>query len=104
MSETMTTMSAATLTSRSSRKSRNESFPVLHGDQFLLRRIGVEPRRERCPSCDSIIYSHRHKRCGVCEQVLPATFLFSYTEVQRVDRLLRPERQQHRAWLNRSSD
>jgi len=103
MSETMTDMSAATLTSRRSKNSRNESYSAFHGDQFLLRRIGVEPLNERCPSCDSIIYSRRHSRCGVCEQVLPTSLLFSSAEAHRVDRLLKTERQQHRAWLNRSN-
>src|SRR2546422_9919965 len=102
MSESMAIMSAATLTSGLRDTGRNESFPVFHGDQFLLRRIGVEPRHERCPSCDSIIYSRRHSRCGVCEQVLPASFLFSCAEAQRVDRLLKTERQRHRAWLMRT--
>jgi len=97
-------MSAATLTSRWSRNSRDESYSAFHGDQFLLRRIGVEPRHEPCPSCDSIIYSRRHNRCGVCEQVLPARFLFSCAEAQRVDDLLRAERQRHRAWLMRSNE
>src|SRR2546427_6646773 len=71
MAENMTTMSASTLRSRLSQSTQNASFSFLPGDQFLLRRIGVKPRDERCPSCNSIIYSRRHDRCGVCERMLP---------------------------------
>src|SRR2546427_10324988 len=93
------TMSASKLTSRLSRISRNKSLPAFLGDQFLLRRIGVEPRRERCPSCNSIIYSRRHNRCGVCEGILPEGFLFSSAELEKVDALLKTERERHRTWL-----
>jgi len=97
-------MSASTLKSQSSLISRNESFPVFLGDQFLLRRIGVKPRGERCPSCDSIIYSRRLNRCGVCERVLPESFRFTSTEMERVDALLKTERDRHRAWLMKVED
>jgi|SRR5437667_8515806 len=94
-------MSASKLTSRLSRISRNKSLPVFLGDQFLLRRIGVEPRNERCPSCNSIIYSRRHDRCGVCEQGLPERLLFTSTEMEKVDAVLKTERERHRAWMLR---
>jgi hypothetical protein len=97
-------MSASKLTSRLSRNGRNKSLPVFLGDQFLLRRIGVGARSERCPSCNSIIYSRRHDRCGVCERVMPESFLFTSTEVEKVDALLKTERERHRAWLMRVAD
>ena len=94
-------MSASKLTSRLSRIVSNKSLPVFLGDQFLLRRIGVGQRSERCPSCNSIIYSRRNSRCGVCERILPESFLFNTTEVEKVDALLKTERERHRAWLMR---
>lgn len=97
-------MSATKLTFGRGEDSGIQFLPISHGDQFLLRRLGVEPREQRCPHCNSLIYTRRHRRCGVCEQVLPADFLLSGVEAQRVDILLRTERQRHRAWLNRSSN
>jgi hypothetical protein len=94
-------MTASTLTSRLSQNAKNDSFSFFPGDQFLLRRIGVGPRSERCPSCNSIIYSRRNSRCGVCERVLPTNFLSTSAEAEKVDMLLRTERQRHRAWLTR---
>jgi hypothetical protein len=90
-------MSAVALKSLSR---RIESLP----GQSLLHRIGMEPRHDRCPCCNSIIYSRRHSRCGVCENPLPASLLFSGAEAAKVDRLLQTERQQHRAWLDRVND
>src|SRR6266700_2399195 len=101
MAEIAIIMSASTLRSRLSRSPQNASFSFLPGDQFLLRRIGVEPRSERRPSCDSIIYSRRHDRCGVCERMLPQSLRFTSTEVDKVDALLKTERERHRAWLIR---
>lgn len=95
-------MSATKLTFGRSEDSRSEFLPISHGDQFLLRRIGVEPREQRCPYCNSLIYARRHSQCGVCEQVLPPSFLFNNDETQKVERLLRTERQRHKAWLIRN--
>jgi hypothetical protein len=101
MPENMTIMSASKLASQLSQGSKDDSFSFFPGDQFLLRRLGVGPRSERCPSCNSIIYSRRHGRCGVCERTLPESFLFTSTEVEKVDSLLKTERERHRAWLMR---
>jgi len=100
----LTTMSTSTLTTRSDGSSRNESFSTFPGNQFLLRRIGVEPREQRCPHCNSLVYTRRHKQCGVCERVLPVRLLLSDVEAQRVDILLRTERQRHRAWLKKNGN
>ena len=97
-------MSATKLTLGRGEDNEIQVLPISHGDQFLLRRLGVEPREQRCPQCNSLVYTRRHRQCGVCEQVLPLSFLFSNHETQKVDRLLKIERQRHRAWLNRSSD
>ena len=78
---------------------RLPSIPVA-GD-FLSSRIGVLLREQHCPSCNSILYSRRQSRCGVCEQVLPQRLLFTSAEADKVDVLLRTERQRHKAWLTR---
>ena len=63
---------------------------------------GVNPRRERhCPHCDSIVYSRRHKVCGVCCQPLPVACTFTDEESNNVRSLLAEERERHRKWLNR---
>src|SRR2546427_12742374 len=94
-------MSGANLKIRWGQYSENGFFPVSLNAQFSLGRIGARPRAKRCPSCGSIIYSRRHNQCGVCEQALPARVLFNSLEAQRVDALLRTERQRHKNWLMR---
>jgi len=98
------TMSATKLTIERGEDSEIQFLPISHGDQYLLRRLGVEPREQRCPHCSSLVYTRRHRQCGVCEQVLPPSFLLSGVEAQRVDKLLRTERKRHRAWLMRDQD
>ena len=94
-------MNAATLTVRDSAQGGREMSPVSLGGDILSSRLGVRLRQQRCPSCDSIIYSRRHNRCGVCERELPVNFLFTSDEAEKVDVLLRTERERHRAWLTR---
>ena len=94
-------MSAANLKIQWGQYSENGFPPVSLDGQFSLRRIGVRPRTRRCPSCGSIIYSRRLSQCGVCEEVLPEKVMFNSVEAQRVDALLRTERQRHKAWLTR---
>jgi len=77
---------------------------ITSGGDFLSSRIGVVLREQHCPSCNSIIYSRRQSRCGVCEQVLPERLLFSSAEAEKVDVLLRTERQRHKAWVTRIED
>jgi len=93
-------MNAAILDVRR-RENRSQIPPVSLDSEFLSSRIGVRLREQRCPSCDSIVYSRRHNRCGVCEQALPASFLFTSDEVEKVDVLMRTERKRHKAWLMR---
>jgi hypothetical protein len=69
----------------------------------ILVRVGVEPSERRCPACNSLVYSRRHNRCGVCGRILPTSCLFTSDEAERVDALLRKERQRHRDWLRRAA-
>jgi hypothetical protein len=68
----------------------------------LVRHI-VQPRTLlRCPSCDSIRYTRRHRKCAVCEQALPEELLFTEAEAARIRTLLITEQQKHRDWLDRA--
>ena|SRR5947207_10171979 len=80
-----------------------QALPISHGGKISLASIGVGPRERHCPSCDSIVYSRRHKLCGVCGQVLPEDCLFTTAEAENVEMLLRTERQRHRAWLKKTT-
>jgi len=94
-------MSAATLTIRRGEQFGSATPPASFDRHFLSSRIGVRLREQRCPSCDSIVYSRRHSQCGVCERALPVSFLFTDDEAEKVEVLLKTERQRHRAWLTR---
>src|SRR5688572_14616622 len=77
--------------------------PASTGQSVPLVRVGVTPGERRCPSCNSLVYSRRHKRCGACGQTLPTSCLFSADEAERVDALLKLERERHRVWLKRAA-
>ena len=94
-------MSASTLDIRWSRQVKSEIPLVSHGSETLASRIGVHFHERRCPACNSIVYSRRHSRCGVCEQVLPESFRFTGEEAEKIDTLLRTERKRNRAWLTK---
>src|SRR5437016_10371409 len=85
--------SAATLSIRRTDCARYQALPVVLGGQNPYFSIGVKPRERHCPSCHSIVYSRRHKLCGVCGQVLPEDCRFTATEAESVEMLLRAERQ-----------
>jgi len=72
----------------------------LHDTIFFSRGVKVEAER-RCPNCNSVVYSRRHKLCGVCAEPLPATCLFSEEQAQSVQSLLAEERARHRHWIHR---
>jgi len=78
---------------------RTVSLPVFN--QRLLASITVEANEKRCPACESIVYTRRHKLCGVCSQVLPENCLFTRSEAQDVELLVKTERQCHRVWLKK---
>ena len=84
----------------------NFSVPVALGPTSpLVRQVSTRRAPAICPECKSIVYSRRHRLCGVCNQPLPEHLLFTGSEAQRVTRLLEQERQQHRHWLRqRGSD
>jgi hypothetical protein len=69
-----------------------------------LVRFIARPRPQlRCPTCRSIIYTRRHRLCGVCGEELPVSHLFSVPEAQRVKHTLVIEQQRHRTWLSRQA-
>jgi hypothetical protein len=80
--------------------SSTELAPV----QLPFARLGVPLREQRCPFCDAIIYSRRHKLCGVCSSVLPDECVFTPQQAESVESLLQEERQRHRAWMHRTLD
>ena len=96
-------MSAANLNIRWTDCDRNQSLPVVLGGQNPYFSLGVKRRERHCPSCDSIVYSRRHRLCGVCGQALPKDCLFTATEAENVEMLLRTERQRHRAWVKKTT-
>ena len=95
------TMSAAISDFRFGDLAKGQAIRVVSNKNNLFCRISVQAQERRCPTCDSIVYSRRHSRCGVCEQVLPTNCLFDPNESEKVDVLLRTERQRHKAWLMR---
>lgn len=78
-----------------------EEFEV-RGSSYFSRGVYLKGQR-CCPNCESIIYSRRHKLCGVCGKALPEDCLFSADEAHSVEALLNEERERHRKWLNRFS-
>jgi len=96
-------MSAATLSIRWTNCDRNQALPVVFGGQNSFISIGVKPCERHCPACDSIVYSRRHRLCGVCGHALPEDCLFTVTESESVELLLRTERHRHRAWLKKTT-
>ena len=72
----------------------------LHDAQVFARGVTAQPERH-CPHCGSLVYSRRHKLCGVCAEPLPVTCLFSMEQSQRVEVLLQEERAAHRHWLHK---
>src|SRR5437667_4550821 len=69
----------------------------------VLRTISLQQAELRCPKCDSIVYSRRHRLCGTCCQPLPEEYLFSPYEAQRIQRMLERERERYRAWIKKAS-
>jgi predicted nucleic acid-binding Zn ribbon protein len=101
---TVEIMSAATLNIRWADCDWNQTLPVVPGGQNPYSSMGLKPRVRLCPSCDSIIYSRRHRLCGVCGQVLPEDCRFTATEAETVEMLLKSERERHRAWLKKTTE
>src|SRR5262245_33215983 len=80
----------------------DRALPVSPG-QMATSSQRVRQGERNCPLCDSIVYSRRHRWCGVCGQVLPEDCRFTAREAQSVEMLLRTEQQRHRAWLKKAT-
>ena len=65
----------------------------------LVRQVGTARKPARCPECDAVVYSRRHRLCGVCNQPLPDHLLFNVMEAARIEQLLQRERLRHRQWM-----
>jgi hypothetical protein len=76
---------------------RSEGQPV----DPLFRRIAQPQAYGWCPECNSIIYTRRHRLCGVCGAELPGELLFTAVEASRVKELLKTEQHRHRVWMAR---
>lgn len=63
---------------------------------------GVRRREMNCPRCGSIVYTRRHKLCGLCGELLPPECLFSDRESEHVRATLERDQRRHRAWLRRA--
>lgn len=72
----------------------------LHDTTLFSRGVKSEAER-RCPHCNSVVYSRRHKLCGVCAEPLPDACLFSEAQAQNVRTLVDEERARHRVWLQK---
>ncbi len=100
---TVEIMSASILNVRRNDCDWNQAQPVVPGGQNQYFGARVKPRERYCPSCDSIVYSGRHRLCGVCGQALPEDCRFTVPEAESVEMLLRTERQRYRAWLKKTT-
>jgi hypothetical protein len=79
-----------------------ESFTTwVPEDGALADASGPITRAGHCPACGSIIYSRRHRLCGVCAHPLPSDALFSESESSRIQLVVAIERGRHRQWLVR---
>ncbi|MBM3840330.1 MAG: hypothetical protein FJ398_20680 [Verrucomicrobia bacterium] len=77
--------------------------PEARPELWAERRLTKEAADGDCPHCGSIVYSRRHKLCGLCGRDLPEEFLFSSAESQRLESLLRIEQARHRAWMRKGA-
>jgi transcription initiation factor TFIIIB Brf1 subunit/transcription initiation factor TFIIB len=50
----------------------------------------------KCPKCQSIIYSRRHKVCGQCGAKLPTELLLTEAQVRALDKQLAAEKKRAR--------
>ena len=96
-------MNAATLSIRWNDRAAEQALPISQRGKIPFAGLGVGPGERHCPACYSLVYSRRHRACGVCGQLLPAACLFTAIEAENVEILLRTERQRHRAWLKKTT-
>ena len=69
------------------------------GNPLQAWRRGSQPDQRFCPACDSIIYSRRQVRCGVCERELPVELRFNAEQSSLIAGVIASDKQRHRAWL-----
>jgi hypothetical protein len=67
------------------------------------QRLSATRLQARCPHCNSIIYSRRHKLCGVCNEHLPESCLFDDLQARNVEETMQEDRRKHRAWLKKAA-
>lgn len=91
-------MSAAKLKIEWEDRDGAASFPVQAERADALFPGGWDLRVRRCPSCQAVVYSRRHQYCGVCEEPLPVSCRFERAEAQRVEALMRHERERFLEW------
>ena len=48
-----------------------------------------------CPKCDSIIYSRRSGRCGVCGDLLPKDLLFTDEQRLKIETQIQEDEERH---------
>ena len=89
-------MSAAILNLRWDDLVNGQVPAVASKNPGLFCRIRVQAQAHRCPYCDSIVYSRRHSRCGVCAQVLPEECLFTVSEAEKVEREARKAKREEK--------
>jgi hypothetical protein len=59
--------------------------------------------QHHCPACGAIIYSRRHRLCGVCGRPLPTELIFSEAKAAWVQSLVEIGRERHRRWLAKTA-
>ncbi len=95
-------MSAVNLRIEWKQESRQADMPVtINQREDLFRRGGTRQGPTLCPSCRSIVYSKRHKLCGVCGRELPAACRFSADTALAIETMMRTEKERYRTWLRR---
>jgi predicted nucleic acid-binding Zn ribbon protein len=94
------TMTTSVMPGASAARISGRNAAELDRDPFS-RQFRATASSRLCPTCDSIIYSRRHKLCGVCGNELPQDRLFTQTEARAVENLLNGEKQRHRQWVSK---
>jgi hypothetical protein len=83
---------------------RQCDVPVsIRAKEQLFHRTGTPTRPAQCPTCGSIVYSKRHKLCGLCGCELPEACLFSKQVALTIETMMKTEKERHRAWLRKAS-
>src|SRR6185503_3625129 len=97
-------MSAVNLKIEWKQESRRGDVPLsIIPKEELFSRTGTRPSPTQCPACGSIVYSKRHKLCGVCGRELPEACRFSESTATTIETILRTEKERYRAWLRKAS-